>query len=75
MPGATYYFQPVDQSGDSWGVSIAEYNYSGGSVFVSGAPVFASDYWFREGIVPEPSLMALIILGVGSSLCFRRRER
>jgi PEP-CTERM motif len=73
-PGVTYYFQPVVQSGDSWGVSIAEYNYSGGSVFVNGAPVFASDYWFREGIVPEPSSSLLFLFGGGVLLYVRQAK-
>jgi hypothetical protein len=74
VPGVTYYFQPVVQSGDSWGVSIAEYTYSGGSVFVNGALVFASDYWFREGIVPEPSSALLLLLG-GGVVAWRQRKK
>ena len=73
LPGVTYYFQPVVLSGDSWGVSIAEYRYPGGSVFFSGSPVIATDYWFREGIyvVPEPAGLALVACGI--VMCGLRR--
>jgi hypothetical protein len=72
VSGTTYYFQPVVQSGDLWGVSAGEFNYSGGSVFLDGLPA-SGDYWFREGIIPEPSSAALILFGIG--IFWRRRSR
>jgi len=73
ISGTTYYFQPVVQSGDLWGVSAGEYNYPGGMVFVNGEPASGSDYWFREGIVvPEPLPSWLVLLGGGIFLYARR---
>ena len=74
-PGQVYYFQPVVQSGDSWGVSVSEYGYPGGSAFAGGIAFPMSDFWFREGIlVPEPASAWLLLLG-GGVLLLRRRKR
>jgi hypothetical protein len=67
-PGTTYYFQPVTLPGSDnlWGIiENPNYNYAGGTAFVSGAPTSpASQLWFREGIlVPEPSSMLLFCAG------------
>lgn len=74
-PGTTYFFQPVVQSGDSWGIVYYNaYNYQGGSAYSQGASINGYDLWFREGIiVPEPSAAAL--LGVASLLGWRARPR
>lgn len=66
-PGVVYFFQPVVQSGDLWGVvDDNHYNYPGGTAIGQGIadPVF--DLWFREGIiVPEPSGVSLFLLAMG----------
>ena len=65
-PGNTYYFQPVVQSGDLWGITAYNaYNYPNGTAFSLGATVPFFDVWFREGIynVPEPSATILVLLG------------
>ena len=76
-PGDTYYFQPVVQSGDSWGLSAGEYMYPGGNTFAGGNPLPGSDYWFREGIfaVPEPSATWMFLVGLGLVLLRLRRQR
>lgn len=72
-PGQVYYFQPVAQWGDLWGVTAGGYNYPGGSAFDNGLAGPGSDYWFREGIViPEPASVALLLLGGASFAGFRR---
>ena len=70
VPGSTYFFDPVVQSGsDQWNLNAGEYNYPGGNAFASGIANPVSDYWFREGIyaVPEPSVGWLALLGL---ICF-----
>jgi hypothetical protein len=73
-PGTTLYFQPVVQSGDSWGIFHSyRYEYSGGSVFALGQPAVDYDLWFREGIyIPEPSSVSLLVIGAGALVCRRR---
>ena len=65
-PGATYYFQPVVQNNNNLGLNQSFYNYSGGTAFFQGTPSSINDLWFREGIVvvPEPSTVSLLVLGV-----------
>jgi PEP-CTERM motif len=65
VPGSTYYFQPVVQSGDSaLGVGEYHYLYLGGTAFFNGTANSTDDLWFREGIVvPEPSSLSLLIGG------------
>ena len=68
IPGATYYFQPVLQSGNGVVVAYDSYNYPGGNAFEQGVSLPSIDLWFREGIVvPEPSSLSLII---GSGVLF-----
>jgi hypothetical protein len=75
-PGTTYYLQPVVQSGDVWGVAAYNgYNYTGGTEFLQGAPFGNNDLWFREGVVPEPSSLSLVLLGVGAFVYRRRSTR
>ena len=66
-PNTTYYFQPVVQSGDVIliGRFIQGSDYAGGTEYLKGLPG-TDDLWFREGIiVPEPSSLALLLLGCG----------
>ena len=74
-PGTTYFFQPVLQAGDStWSIVGYNYNYDGGTAFIQGNPNIGSDVWFREGIIiPEPSGVWLILLGIGIFVWRRRR--
>ena len=77
-PGTTYYFDLTKQSGsDPWTANIYSYNYTGGTFFVFGAPdPFNRDLWFREGIyvVPEPSSVALVLVGCGLITWHRRKS-
>jgi hypothetical protein len=71
--GNTYFFQPIVQSGDSWAVAGGLFNYAAGDEYLNGT-AFPSDYWFREGvIVPEPSSVALLLLG-GATVAYVRRK-
>jgi hypothetical protein len=75
-PGVQYFFQPMVQSGDQWGVAGYNpvFNYPGGTLIYRGSPSPASDLWFREGIynVPEPSAGVFVLLGTA---WFRWRRR
>src|SRR5258706_4796879 len=76
VPGTKYYFETVFQSGDpNFGiVSYNAYFYSGGEAIASGVTRPADDLWFREGIVvvPEPSTIALGILGAATIFILSR---
>jgi hypothetical protein len=65
-PGTRYFFEPLVQSGDAWNIlATSETMYPFGDAYVGGQPVAFKDLWFREGIfVPEPSIVALIGLGL-----------
>lgn len=71
---ATYFFQPVLQSGDNtWAIIGYHYNYPRGTAFGQGMANPASDLWFREGIVvPEPGSCVLFVIGCGL-LVWRKR--
>jgi hypothetical protein len=75
-PQAQYYFQPVVQSGQSFGVyAYNSFGYSGGTAFSQGIVVPGWDLWFREGLyVPEPSSAALGLLGAAQLVWARRRR-
>jgi hypothetical protein len=76
-PGTTYYFQPVVQSGDVWGITAYNaYNYANGAAYSQGVASPGFDLWFREGLynVPEPSSTALGLLGA-AWLAWARRRR
>lgn len=75
VPASPYAFEIVIQSGDLWNAVAGELNYPGGMVFAHGAPAPASDLWFREGIVPEPSAALLALLGGSVLIWFTRRMR
>jgi len=65
-PGTTYFIQPIVQFGDTWTITGYNYDYLGGTAYIKGAPNELSDLWFREGIIiPEPSVLTLLLLGVG----------
>jgi hypothetical protein len=73
--GATYYFEPVVQSGDQWKIDLGEYNYPGGTTISQGQSLPGSDVWFREGIiVPEPSAGIIALLGVSTFIYARKRR-
>jgi len=73
QPGTKYYLQPVVLSGDQWGIIDDRFNYPGGELYANGT-ASTSDYWFREGvIVPEPSIVALVLVGAGILGYIRRR--
>ena len=78
-PGATYFLQPILQSGDQqWTVLSAFYfGYAGGSVIYGGVNQPTFDLWFREGViaVPEPAAICLALLGSGAWLLVRRQRR
>ncbi len=75
VPGTTYYFQPVIQSGDAWIVAAYNsYNYAGGMEFLGSTPFPNNDLWFREGIVPEPSSSLLLLIGTGLVIWRCRRR-
>jgi hypothetical protein len=73
-PGTLYYFEPVVRFGDAWKAMNGEYNYPGGMVFALGQPNPAVDFWFREGLVPEPSSALLMLIG-GALLALRQRRK
>jgi hypothetical protein len=71
-PGIEYFFQPVVETGDPFGVAYYNtFNCAGGTAYYQGASDTFFDMWFREGIVvPEPSAATLMLMGIGS-LAFR----
>jgi len=74
IPGNTYYFQPVVQSGQDFGVGYdSRFLYPGGNAFFHGAGDTFYDLWFQEGIVPEPSTLALLLIG-GSAVAYVRQK-
>ncbi len=74
IPGTTYYLQPVAQSPVTWGTYAGQYGFAGGDAYYQGSLMPNVDLWFREGITPEPSSGALLILG-GCTLFWSRRSR
>ena len=74
-PGTQYYFQPVLQDSLSRGLNQANYFYAGGTLILNGQPDPRDrDLWFREGIIiPEPSVVSLILLSVGI-FAWRKRK-
>jgi hypothetical protein len=75
-PGATYFFQPVVQSGDSWGIGYDTFfYYTGGAAMFNGTIDANSDLWFQEGIiVPEPASVWLLLMGGGVLLSVRHAK-
>lgn len=75
-PGTTYYFQPVVQNNNNLGLLQAGYGYAGGTEIFKGVADPNKDLWFREGvIVPEPSSVALLLIGAGVFLRLNQRKR
>ena len=78
QPGTVYYLEPVVQSGDQWGIRGSEFGYAGGTGYYQGLPFpTRGDLWFREGTftVPEPSALAVFLLGAGVLAWIRRTRR
>jgi hypothetical protein len=75
-PGVQYFFQPIDQSGDTIGAINSEGTYRGGNQIIGGVVRPNYDYWFQEGIVaaPEPSPSLLLLVGSGILFYARRRK-
>jgi len=65
-PGATYWFEPIRQSGD-FPVDaqlLPDFSYPNGTAVIPPA-ISGFDLWFREGIiVPEPSSLSLVLIGL-----------
>ena len=62
-PGTTYFFEPVQSAGGPWNIISGPYLYPGGILYAQGTPVPGADLWFREGIIPEPSWLCLVLVG------------
>jgi len=62
-PGTTYFFEPVQSAGGTWLINGGPYLYPGGIAYQAGAPEPGADLWFREGIIPEPSWLCLVLVG------------
>ena len=76
IPGTTYYFEAVEQSGTLWNIVVGQYNYAGGNAYANGSLQGPLDYWFREGIiVPEPSSFALLVIGGCALLWCKNRKK
>lgn len=74
-PGVKYYFQPILDSGGTWNIESGSYFYPGGNAYNNGAISGGGQLWFREGIVvPEPSSVALVLLGGAVLALLRRRS-
>jgi hypothetical protein len=73
--GTTYFFQPIIQGGESFGMGgDSKWNYTGGDAFAFAIPDRGFDFWFREGIIiPEPSSVALLLAGAVFILHLRRK--
>jgi hypothetical protein len=75
VPGTTYFFETVVDSGETWKIFAYNYSYAGGISFFQGLPVPQADLWFREGIViPEPSTSVLELVGAALFMCLRRAK-
>ena len=77
-PGTTYYFEAVNQAGDSFLAAAGEYFYEGGYAYYNGVLNGGGDLWFREGIIvpaPEPGTLWLGVLGAGLLWAVRRKRK
>ena len=75
VPGTTYFFEIVVQSGDLWLVNTLSDAYPRGEFYRQGTAQPLADLWFREGIiVPEPSSAWIMLLAGGVWFCVRRRN-
>lgn len=75
-PGVLYYFEPVLQSGGTWNIQTEPHTYAGGMAYNGGVGSGGTDLWFREGIiVPEPSSLAMLLLGIGRFLLAKPTHR
>jgi hypothetical protein len=63
-PGTVYYLEPIESAGGPWNIIGGPYNYPGGTfLYDGGIPEPGGDLWFREGIIPEPSSLCLVLVG------------
>jgi len=75
-PGISYFFDINSPDGGAWNIFVAQFNYSGGDAWAEDIVRLGSDYWFREGlVVPEPSSVALLLLGGAAFISLRRPKR
>ena len=73
VPGDLYVIDIVASEDSGLLIGSTTWNsYSGGRQVLWGEPVIGNDLWFQEGIIPEPPLGWLIMLGLGV-VVFRRR--
>ncbi len=72
--GQLYFLRPVLQSGGALDVGYKDSSsYERGQPWFEGLPSGSGDFWFREGIVvPEPSTVAFLGLGVGLGFMWRK---
>jgi len=71
-PGTSYWFDLNSPNGGNWSVLAWVFNYPGGYAWSGDVARPGGDYWFREGlVVPEPSSVALLLLGGAAFICFR----
>ena len=77
VSGITYYMQPVIQAGDTVGSDITDGSYPNGNLIVQGNPISGRNLWFQEGVIttPEPSAIALLVLGGGCLAIFGMRKK
>jgi hypothetical protein len=78
-PGQTYVMHFFQDGPQNYSIGAdPTMAYTSGEMIRSGVPFDGYDLWFREGVVvvPEPSSISLVLLGVGllSSLLWRKAD-
>lgn len=64
VPSQTYVLEPFAISGDTFAVLTAATNpYAPGTAIFNGSSDSTSDLWLKEGTVPEPSTIMLLVFG------------
>jgi hypothetical protein len=74
VPEATYVLEVAALEGDDFGAVRSDRSYTRGSIISEGISYPGINLWFQEGVIvtPEPSVLALGVLGAG--LLFWRRR-